>query len=98
MHSASRHEPLKEQSMLRPFLFAVLALVLSTGVLLAEFFEGKTKSIDTKKNTITVTVDGKDKTFKVDKKVTTYSVYQDKRFVPLQGGFSSIKEGDSVKL
>jgi hypothetical protein len=76
----------------------VLALVLSTGVLLAEFIEGKAKKIDTDKNTITVTVDGKDKTFKVDPKVSVQAVFKDKRFTPLKAGLKAIKEGDNVKL
>jgi hypothetical protein len=84
--------------MVRPFICAMLALVLSTGVLLAEFIEGKAKKIDTDKNTIVVTVDGKDKTFKVDPKVSVVGVLKNKRFTPLSGGLREIKEGDNVKL
>ena len=84
--------------MVRCFVCAVLALVLSTGVLLAEFIEGKAKKIDTDRNTITVTVDGKDRLFKVDPKVSVTAVFKDKRFTPLKAGLKAIKEGDSVKL
>jgi hypothetical protein len=84
--------------MVRPFMCAVLALVLSTGVLLAEFIEGKVKSVDSDKNTITVTVNGKDKTFRVDEKVSVQSDFKDKRFTPLKDGLKAIKENDSVKL
>ncbi len=84
--------------MLRPFVCAILALVFSTGLLLAEFIEGKAKTIDTDKNTITVTVDGKDRTFRVDDKVTVYDVIKDKRFKPNKKGLKAIKEGEQVKL
>ena len=51
--------------MLRTFLAAVLGLVLIGGGLLAEEIKGKIKSVDADKKVLTVTVDGKDKEFKV---------------------------------
>jgi hypothetical protein len=84
--------------MLRHAICAVLALLFSAGVLLAEFIEGKTKDVNTEKKTITVTVDSKDRTFKVDSKVTVYSVVAAKRFKLMKGGLKEVKEGDDVKL
>lgn len=52
--------------MLRMFVAAVLGLVLMAGGLLADEVKGKVKSVDQDKKTITVTVDGKDKTFKLN--------------------------------
>jgi hypothetical protein len=54
--------------MLRSFACAAFALVLSAVVVLAaEYKNAKVKSVDTDKNTITVTIDDKDKTFKIAK-------------------------------
>src|SRR5262245_11859626 len=60
--------------MLRTFGCTVLALVLAVGVLVAAEYKGKVKSLDKDKNTITVTVDGKDTeiTFNDDTKVLGY--------------------------
>ena len=49
--------------MLRTFVSAALALVLCTSAALAAEYKGKVKSVDTDKNTITVTIDDKDRTF-----------------------------------
>jgi hypothetical protein len=84
--------------MLRPFLCAVLAVLLSAGVLLAEFVNGKAKTVDVDKNSITVTIDGKDKVYKVDEKVQVYAVFAERRFTPLKTGLKGVKEGDEVKL
>src|SRR5262249_8464213 len=56
--------------MLRTFGFAVLALIVAVGVLVAAEYKGTGKSLDADKNTITVTVDGKDQaiTFNDDTK------------------------------
>ena len=54
--------------MLRTFACAAFALVLSAVVVLAaEYKNAKVKSVDADKHTITVTIDDKDKTFKVAK-------------------------------
>jgi hypothetical protein len=53
---------------MRTFVSAVLALVLSAGVVLAAEIKGKIKSVDADKHTITVTTaDGKDHTLTVGK-------------------------------
>jgi hypothetical protein len=53
-------------------LVALCALLLLTLVVWSAEYKGKVKSVDPDKNTITVTIDDKDKTFKVsdDVKVT----------------------------
>jgi hypothetical protein len=51
--------------MLRSLVCAGFALVICAVAVLAGEYKGKVKSVDPDKNTITVTVDGEDKTFKV---------------------------------
>jgi biopolymer transport protein ExbD len=51
--------------MLRKFVGVLVLLILMAGVIIAEEIKGKVKSVDTDKNTITVTVDDKDQTFMV---------------------------------
>jgi hypothetical protein len=51
--------------MLRTLVCASFALVLCAVAALAAEYRGKVKSVDPDKNTITVTVEGEDKTFKV---------------------------------
>ncbi len=51
--------------MLRTLVCAAFALVLCAVAVLAGEYKGKVKSVDPDKNTITVTVGGDDKTFKV---------------------------------
>lgn len=46
--------------MLRKIVCAVFALVICTGVVLADEIKGKIKSVDADKHTLTVTADGKD--------------------------------------
>ncbi len=52
--------------MVRMFVAALLGLVLMGGSLLADEVKGKVKSVDADKKVITVTVDGKDKEFKLN--------------------------------
>ncbi len=52
--------------MLRKFVVSALALVVCTVGLLAEEYKGKVKSVDVDKNTITVTIDDKEKTFTIN--------------------------------
>ena len=51
--------------MLRAFAVAVVALALVVGGLLAEEIKGRLKSVDADKSTLTVTVDGKEREFKI---------------------------------
>ena len=52
--------------MLRKVLAAVFCIGLCLSLAVADEFKGKVKSVDPDKNTITVTIDGEDKTFKVN--------------------------------
>jgi hypothetical protein len=51
--------------MLRSLVCAAFALVICAVAVLAGEYKGKVQSVDPDKNTITVTVGGEDKTFKV---------------------------------
>jgi hypothetical protein len=51
--------------MLRSLVCAAFALVVCAVAVLAGEYRGKVKSVDPDKSTITVTIDDKDKTFKV---------------------------------
>jgi hypothetical protein len=51
--------------MLRKLVGALVLVVLMVGFLVAAEYKGKVKSVDTDKNTITVTVGDDDKTFTV---------------------------------
>jgi hypothetical protein len=51
--------------MLRSFVCALIALVFVAGGALADEIKGKFKSVDADKSTLTITVDGKDKEFKI---------------------------------
>ncbi len=59
--------------MLRKVLAAALALMICVGGLLAAEVKGKVKSVDAEKKTITITIKGEEKTYKVaaDCKFTT---------------------------
>jgi hypothetical protein len=65
---------------------ALLGLVLVGGGLLAEEIKGKVKSVDADKKVLTVTVDGKDKEFKLNDSTT---------FVGPKG--KALKEGIKAK-
>ena len=52
--------------MLRKLSLALTVLVMVAFTASADTIPGTVKSIDTDKNTITITVDGKDQTFNVD--------------------------------
>ena len=82
--------------MLRTFVAAVLGLVLVGGGLLAEEIKGKVKSVDADKKVITVTVDGKDKEFKV---TDTTSIVGPKGKALKEGlKAKGLKEGANVVL
>jgi hypothetical protein len=51
--------------MLRTLVSSLVALLVLSGGLLAEEIKGKIKSVDADKSVLTVTVDGKDKEFKI---------------------------------
>lgn len=51
--------------MLRTFACAMAGLVIAAGILLADEVKGKVKKVDTEKNTISIMVDGQEKTLKI---------------------------------
>ena len=84
--------------MLRMLSLAVL--FLATSAVSAETIPGKIKSIDTDKSTITIVVDGQDKTFTVDKASKIFQLGKTKKqpTVDVPGGLSGLKEGQPVVL
>lgn len=52
---------------MRTLVSAAVALAFCAGSLVAGEYTGKVKGVDAAKNTITITVKGEEKTFKVDK-------------------------------
>jgi len=77
--------------MLRKMLTGVVVFVLFVGVALAAEIKAVVKSVDADKSTITVTVDDKDQTIKVDKDV---KVAVGKKAKELK----DLKEGQKVLL
>jgi hypothetical protein len=84
--------------MVRFFVGASLALLFCVGSLLADRIEAKIKKVDLDKNSIVVTVDGKEKTMPVAKDATISSIFMGKRVIPLKGGLKDLKEGDDVTV
>jgi hypothetical protein len=69
--------------MLRKFVGVLVLLILMGGVMLAAEIKGKLKSVDTDKNTVTITVDDNDK---------TYTITDDTKIVNAKSG-KAIKDG-----
>ena len=82
--------------MLRASIFALCATVLCAASLLAEDVKGTVAGVDADKNTITLTVDGKDQTYTVSKDASI--VTDDAKAKALSGGLASVKKGASVTL
>jgi hypothetical protein len=79
------------------FLVTVLALVFVSGGLLADEIKGKITKLEEGK--ITLTVDGKEMTYTVDKKVKVQSINKKKtKTKDVEGGFTSLKPKDEVTL
>jgi hypothetical protein len=79
-------------AMIRSILAAVVALAFCVSLALAEEVKGKVKQTDPDKFTITVTVDGKDKTYPVDMSAFVITA-QGRNF---KGGFKALKGGEDV--
>lgn len=81
--------------MLRKFVFAFALLFVAGGLFAAEY-KGKIKSVDSEKNTITITVEDKDVTLNVDKEVKALGGKDGK--TELKGGLKSkdLKAGTAV--
>jgi hypothetical protein len=75
-------------------------LLTGTCIARADVVVGKVKSIDTDKNTITVTVDDKDQTFTVDKGSKIWQPGKTKKApqVDVPGGLSGLKPDQPVVL
>ncbi len=84
--------------MLRTFVGALVALVICAGSLLAEEIKGKVAKVDAEKNTLTLTVNGKDQTFPIDKEAKFLTSGKKKQLQDLPGGLSGVKEGTEVTL
>jgi Cu/Ag efflux protein CusF len=89
----------KEHPMLRTFALALASvLVLSVGLVMAaeKSEKGKIKKVDADKNTITVTIGDKDKTFEIGKDVK----FVDAKGESLKDGIknTALKEGTEVEV
>ena len=83
--------------MWRKVMFAFVVGVFSLNLALAETYNGKVKSVDSDKNTITVTIGDADKTFTVDKDAKLTTVGKKKQETPL-AGLSAIVVDRTVTL
>ena len=85
--------------MLRMFVgTVVVALVICAGSLPAEEIKGKVAKVDAEKKTLTLTVDGKDQSFPIDKEAKFLTPGKKKQLQDLPGGLSGVKEGTEVTL
>lgn len=80
--------------MFRSILVAVVGLVFCVSLAMAEEIKGKVKQIDAKNFMITVTVDGKEKTYPVDPSAFVLTG-QGRNF---KGGFKGLKGGEEVTI
>jgi Cu/Ag efflux protein CusF len=86
--------------MLRKLCVALAVVVCGSTLAIAETIPGKIKKIDTEKSTITITVDGEDTTYTVDKASKIFQPGKTKKqpTVDVPGGLSGLKEGQPVVL
>ena len=92
--------------MIRVLVGALVVGLLAVGAATAEELKGKIKDIDKAKNTITLTVDGKDTTYGVGKDASFVSVSLEKgkkgkvneKLTPIEGGIGGIKAGTEVTV
>lgn len=77
-------------------LLAALILFVGVGVLMAAEYKGKFKSA--KKGTVTITVDGKEKEFKMDKSSKVYDGTTEVTGKDRGKLMKSLKEGDEVTV
>jgi hypothetical protein len=87
--------------MLRRFLPAAVVALLAATAAPAETYGDKVKSVDVDKKTLTLPVDGKDKTFTVDDKAeiqTQVRAGKRLRLQPLKEGLKGVKAGAEVTL
>src|SRR5947209_4054330 len=92
--------------MIRVLVGALVVGLLAVGAATAEELKGKIKDIDKAKNTITLTVDGKDTTYTVGKDASFVTVSLEKgkkgkvneKLTPIDGGINGIKAGTEVTV
>src|SRR6476620_5505386 len=87
--------------MLRRVLLATALTLLAGSAARAETYADKLKAVDADKKTVTLPVDGKDRTFKVDDKVDVQSqVRMGKRLrlTPVKDGLKGVKVGTEVTV
>jgi hypothetical protein len=81
---------------------SVIALLAITGLAgRAETYGDKVKDVDAVKKTITIPVEGKERTFKVDDKVDVQSqtrVGKRLRLTPVKEGLKGVKAGTEVAI
>jgi uncharacterized protein (DUF2141 family) len=87
--------------MLRRVLLATALTLLAGSAARAETYADKLKAVAADKKTVTLPVDGKDRTFKVDEKVDVQSqVRMGKRLrlTPVKDGLKGVKAGTEVTV
>lgn len=87
--------------MLRRTFLATALTLMAGSVALADTYGDKVKDVDPTKMTLTLPVDGKDRTFKVDPKVDVQNqVRAGKRLrlVPVKDGLKGVKAGTEVTV
>lgn len=91
---------------MRFFTGAALVAILSCAITSAADTQATVKSVDKDKNSITVTVAGKDQTYPVSKDASFVSVSQvagkkgktTEKLTPIDGGLEGVKAGANVTL
>jgi uncharacterized protein (DUF2141 family) len=87
--------------MLRRVLLATALTLLAGSAARAETYADKLKAVDADKKTVTLPVDGKDRTFKVDDKVDIQSqtrAGKRLRLTPVKDGLKGVKAGAEVTV
>ena len=87
--------------MIRRALLATALALLVGPALLAETYGDKVKAVDADKKTITLPVDGKDRTFVVDDKVKVQAQVRSGkrlRLTPVKDGLKGVKAGAEVTV
>ncbi len=86
--------------MLRTLCLALMLVFVGARLASADTVSGLVKSIDTDKNTITITADDKDQTFSVEKESKVWQPGRTKKMPKsdVPGGLSGLKAGQPVVL
>ena len=87
--------------MMRRTMLALAFAILTGAVARAETYGDKLKAVDLDKRTLTLPVEGKDRTFQMDDKVDVQSrmrVGKKLRVAPLKEGLKGVKAGSEVSV